>query len=848
VTRRGAARVALGWAALLACACGSDDPAGGYVGLPPVATMALVPMPVSMVGTEAGTTEAGTTEAGTTEAGTTEAPSAAKMTEAAIAADATAANGAEAATTNAAAGVSAIESGAAKASTDPAPPAKPSDGAAAPLRPAFDLADNRLLAHWIRDGGLHVVAGSPGFARYVQNDRRRPSWRLGERRDDVPVAVLRRAGILTLPLDPATAGHPGTIALRLYSRGRAQLSLALNGAAPIDVLLVRGWQTVSAPVSARSWRAGENGLRLSLRGASEISVAWLRIGGKLADEAERGESEADPDRLLSFFDPADHTLRLGAREQLIYFLYLPEYAVLSGKVIGEGPDAADCRVAVQVRAHSAELDAELGPGRERIDLDSLAGQIARVRFELRGCKAARLEGGALMVPGAANPPPSGPPPRYVILWIMDTLRADRIRPIRPGARPVVPALERLAAEGAVFRQAYVQGNESQTSHASMWTSLFPGRHGVRTAGNGGTWKLSDDFATMGETARRAGFYTSGVTANGMITKSGGYSRGFDSYINMMREGNPRRTNGWIPGEKILDRALGTLQGRERQPFFLFVGTIDTHKPWVGHEPWLSQYDPDDYSGRFEFAAYAGDLGIKRGSMRCTRTPSERDLVRINAIYDSAVSYQDSVLGRMLEQLDRWGIADQTMIIVTADHGEELWEDGRCGHGASLRDTLVHVPLFVRYPPLIPPGTVIDEGVDVLDVLPTLSDALGLDPPKPSQGQSLLPLAHGLGRGYPRPSYASQYEYAHAMRVGWWKIWQTRTGGLELFDLATDPAERATVSNRPIEARYMIDVLRLFLANRVAWRKRDWGVVNNMTAAAPEALARAGDGDRARKRR
>jgi arylsulfatase A-like enzyme len=133
---------------------------------------------------------------------------------------------------------------------------------------------------------------------------------------------------------------------------------------------------------------------------------------------------------------------------------------------------------------------------------------------------------------------------------------------------------------------------------------------------------------------------------------------------------------------------------------------------------------------------------------------------------------------------------------------------------------------------------VEEGVEVLDVMPTVADALGLPPPRPSQGQSLVPLMQGVGRGYPRPSYASQYEYAHTMRVGSWKIWLTPKGGLKLYDLGADPAERASVAGRSIEARYMIDLLYLFLANRDVWRKREWGVVNNMTAAAPGALERA----------
>src|SRR5207302_1405158 len=96
--------------------------------------------------------------------------------------------------------------------------------------------------------------------------------------------------------------------------------------------------------------------------------------------------------------------------------------------------------------------------------------------------------------------------------------------------------------------------------------------------------------------------------------------------------------------------------------------------------------------------------------------SERDKTRIIALYDADVSYNDHVLGVLLDDLKKRGHADDTMLIVTSDHGEELWDHGRIGHGQSLREELIHVPLLVHYPPYFPPGKIVDEGVDVLDVL------------------------------------------------------------------------------------------------------------------------------------
>jgi arylsulfatase A-like enzyme len=209
---------------------------------------------------------------------------------------------------------------------------------------------------------------------------------------------------------------------------------------------------------------------------------------------------------------------------------------------------------------------------------------------------------------------------------------------------------------------------------------------------------------------------------------------------------------------------------------------------------------------------------------------------LRAIYDSAVSYHDQQLGRLVAKLKSWGIWDQTMLIVTADHGEELFEDMRCGHGGSLRDSLVRVPLLVRDPSRFPGGTIIDEGAEGVDLLPTMLDALGAPPIEAAQGASLVPLAQGVNRGWPRPSYASMYEYAHAMRLGRWKIRVGNTGVPIVEDLVEDPNEAKDYAKiRPIERRMLTDNLGLFLALRKQWKKSAWGVVSNITSEGAAAI-------------
>src|SRR5262249_19885077 len=149
---------------------------------------------------------------------------------------------------------------------------------------------------------------------------------------------------------------------------------------------------------------------------------------------------------------------------------------------------------------------------------------------------------------------------------------------------------------------------------------------------------------------------------------------------------------------------------------------------------------------------------------------------------------DNQIGRMIAQLKAWGIWDQTMLIVTADHGEEMFEEQRCGHGGSLRDTLLHVPFLIHDPARFPGGTIVEEGAEGVALLPTILPAVGSPQLADAQGEPLEPRAQGIGKGWARPSYTSMYEYAHAKRIGRWKLRVGPAGPPLLGDMIGDPGE------------------------------------------------------------
>ena len=691
--------------------------------------------------------------------------------------------------------------------------------------------DNRAMAHRAVAGDLVIDAGDFGFGRFTRYGIPAERWRLAQAVGGDFAALADPLAALTVPLDREQVARARAVMLRVHASEPAEIWVTINGRKPRRkaIELSPGWQTIGQGIPPGWLQVGENRLALerkrSRRGKADVGLAWLRLGASQDFSSPLAEARFT----------ADRRLELSAGASVAWYLTVPEGAQLVARV--EGP----CRVDVRAAASDGGfVGGRLGADEDRVDLSSFAGKVVRLGLTAVSsdqgprCEVAKLVDPAITVHGlAAGAPPEGAPPRYVILWVLDATRADRIPIFTPGAGTQTPNLEELAKTSAVFRQYYVQGNESQTSHSSVWTGVYPAVHNVRLAGSGGTSRVPKKLPVIAELVRGAGLVPIAVTGNGFINDGGGYDRGFEEFRNMMREKGV--TNGVLYGEQVVAAALSRLEAHRSSPTYLFFGTVDSHSPWIARKPWIDQYSPEPYSGPFEVYGDPVALGFRRGSMGCGTTPPAKDILRLRAIYDSTISYSDDLIGKLIAQLKIWNIWDQTMLIITADHGEEFFEHRRCGHGGSLYDTLVRVPLLIHYPARVP-AAVVDEGAEGVDVLPTILDALSAPPLPSAQGASLRPLAAGALRGWAVPSYASQYEYAHAMRLGRWKLAVNIRGEESLFDLRADPLEKQNlILVQPVEHRMAADHLGLFLATRRAWKKASWGVVSNLTAAGAAAL-------------
>lgn len=717
--------------------------------------------------------------------------------------------------------------------------AAPDAGAPEPARVehrVWSAIDNRAMAHRTVGGDVVLDAGDAGFGRFTRYGIPAERWRLAQAVGGAAAAIAEPLAALAVTLDREQARAARAAMLRVYASEPAEIWITINGRKPRrkPIALSPGWQSLGQAIPPGWIVPGENQLALERksgrRSKAQVALAWLRLGAS--------EDFASPLAAARF--TADRSIELAAGSALAWYLTVPEGAHLVARV------AEPCRVEVRAGASDGGfVGGRLGGGLDRVDLSSFAGKVVRLSLSAVSaddgprCEVARLTDPEITVHGpAAAAPPEGAPPRYVILWVLDATRADRIPIFTPGAGTQTPNLEELARTSAVFRQYYVQGNESQTSHSSVWTGVYPAVHNVRLAGSGGTSRLPRKLPVIAELVQRAGLTPVAVTGNGFINDGGGYERGFEEFRNMMREKGV--TNGVLYGEKIVAAALGKLEAHRGSPTYLFMGTVDSHSPWIARKPWIDQYSPEPYQGPFEVYGDPVALGFRAGSMGCGNIPAPKDILRLRAIYDSTISYSDDLIGKLIAQLKIWNIWDQTMLIITADHGDEFFEHRRCGHGGSLRETLVRVPLLIHYPARVP-AAVVDEGAEGVDVLPTILDALGAPPLDSAQGASLRPLAAGALRGWAVPSYASQYEYAHAMRLGRWKLAVNIRGEQAVYDLRADPLENENlVLTQPVEHRMLADHLGLFLATRRHWKKASWGVVSNLTPQGAAAL----DGPRA----
>jgi|GEM_PF-673517 len=373
-----------------------------------------------------------------------------------------------------------------------------------------------------------------------------------------------------------------------------------------------------------------------------------------------------------------------------------------------------------------------------------------------------------------------PPKRLnVILYLIDTLRADHLGCY---GNPYIktPNIDRLAKEGVLFENAFVQSSWTRPSTATILTSLYPTEHGAITDHD----RLRPSLITIAEILRYYGYYTLGCVNQPNVAAEIGFYQGFDRYLVAYK----RLHLHPLFSDKMNEMIFPWLEEFKDKPLFLYVHTVDPHDPYIPPPPYDRMYDPD-YKGKIW-----GDsktlIEIGRGDIKIT----ERDRKHLIALYDGEVTYNDKSVGELMRKLKELGIADNTLIIIIADHGEEFLEHGGTRHGHTLYNEVLHIPLIFHCPNALPKGKRIKDLVRAVDVLPTILNILDIPLPKKIEGKSLLSLIKKGGNPGISYSFAELDRYGKNLRSlqnDKWKLihYPYRREKGEFYNLKDDPKEK-----------------------------------------------------------
>lgn len=405
-------------------------------------------------------------------------------------------------------------------------------------------------------------------------------------------------------------------------------------------------------------------------------------------------------------------------------------------------------------------------------------------------------------------------------------------------RQTTPNIDRFAEEGVLYEQAISAACWTLPSHASLFTGLHVSQHGTNFANP----FLRDDVVTLAEMLQQRGYATAAFTTNDWVNEKFGFNRGFESFR------WSKRTMEWLKplfsaetkAEKVIrylrdpfypigNRNNRLLQEwiaqsrRSGRPFFAYTLYFDPHYPYRPHYPYAREYLKG--TGRSWWRVNLDPDRYMAGAVQMDAD----DFTVLNALYDSRLAGTDAILGRLFDYLRREDILDDTMVIIVADHGENLGEHGLMSHQYSVHDALAHVPLIIRYPPRFSGGQRLPDLVQSLEIFTTIMDVVGIDRndiPNPVHGRSLAP---EQVRARPMPFAVSEYivpnlvrmrrlypdrdlsrydRTLRAIRRDGWKAIIGSDGHNELYHVATDPGETRNVAvrepQRLAELRQMLD--------------------------------------------
>lgn len=401
-------------------------------------------------------------------------------------------------------------------------------------------------------------------------------------------------------------------------------------------------------------------------------------------------------------------------------------------------------------------------------------------------------------------------PRPNVLFILvDTLRYDHLTSYGY-ERPTSPEIDRLLAKpGVVVEEAYSQAPWTLPSVASFLTGRQPGDV---LGDDPKAYGIPKEIPTLAQALQKLGYETGGFFANQILHEGNGFGRGFTTFYSPPS------------GTKSLDqpdsaqmnaRVLPWLEAHRNDPFFLYVHYLDPHDPYENPEivdnrsPFFPKYR-GNLTGRHVHGVYAGRVPLERPG---------QDVAHLTALYDSEIRYVDARIGELLRAIPPDVLAN-TLVVLTADHGEELYDHGGWKHGFTLYEDQIHVPLLLRWDGRLPAGRRLPGTVSLLDLMPTIVQAAGGKPDPAWEGIDLLPALTGEAPLPRRPAFAQHmmigplraaavlekkklilfnprtpFAPTDPLQEHLWTQDLARLKRIELYDLSKDRAEKTNLAAR-----------------------------------------------------
>jgi len=425
------------------------------------------------------------------------------------------------------------------------------------------------------------------------------------------------------------------------------------------------------------------------------------------------------------------------------------------------------------------------------------------------------------LPESIAAPTAGDRPN-VILISLDTVRADHLS-LYGYQRDTTPNLKDFASAASLFTRAVASSDMTLPSHASTFTGQYASWHGAHHTPRGvNGLPLSQKATTLAEIFAKNSYLTMGVVANyAMLTHVYALDQGFQYYDQHF----PATFLGWGPNyllRSLLGESLARFAGElpfegryrsaqeinsevfalldrvrnARAPFLLFVNYMDAHWPYLPPPPFDTRFPGKDPS--FTSSRQHADLW-KIQSLEARISAAQRG--HLLSQYDGAIAYLDLHLGKLFARLKEQGLFDNSLIIITSDHGEAFGDRDLIGHAVSVYQDQVHVPLIIKYP-RSRQGQVVDSPVSFVDILPTAMHVAGLPAPPGAQGVSLLdPASRSVSRILISESFPSGFllschprfhRIERAVTSGSFKLITSTAGKRELYDLVRDPNETQSV--------------------------------------------------------